>query len=255
MRKTVIISALIIFWGIHLRAQNFTIKPYFGYTTVRMADANNDTKVRIENLRRITGQPLSFPDAFKGDYTWGAQIEYHMEENYFFNLNTSYFREKNTANNTTTVSASPFTYHTDRQIELFEISVGLHYYINYSSWKRVNTYLGGGFGLGLGWFQSNLKFNDKDNRVNNSADFSSNALTAHICGGATVRLSTWLFLSGEAGIRFANLQQMDGQLRVDEDVDNVVRKTIENNYVTDAVYDFTGFYFTLGTGFMLPFFK
>ena len=70
-----------------------------------------------------------------------------------------------------------------------------------------------------------------------------------------MRLSTWLFLSGEAGIRFANLQQMDGQLRVDEDVDNVVRKTIENNYVTDAAYDFTGFYFTVGTGFMLPFFK
>ncbi|MEJ2636644.1 MAG: hypothetical protein P8184_15290 [Calditrichia bacterium] len=255
MKKT-IYSALFlsIFYFCSSQAQMLSVKPYFGYATVKMGEVNDDAKTRIKSLAEQTQQALLPPDPLNGDYAWGFQVEYHLEENYFLNVNSYYFREK-TATDNFNLFDQPIEFDVNRRIEYFEISIGINYYFDYNSWRRVNTYFGAGGGLGLGWSKSNFKYNDSKNFVNNSGDVSSNALTAYGCLGVRIRLFPFMFLTTEIGAHFANLGQMTGQYRVDQRVNSEYLNYTNKDYTTAAAFNYSGYYITVGTGFVIPFVK
>lgn len=245
-RKLVFIFSILLFSEISY-GQTLAIKPYFGYATVNMTEVNEDLDFRIRDFRQLVNEPLPAPDHFNGNYAWGVQIEYRLEEDYFLNVSTYYFREKNGADYFGSISSGPIDFHFDREIELFDVGIGLKYFFNYSSWKRINTYIGSGVGVGLGWSKSNFRYTDQKPETDdfdNTGDFSSNQLTANITAGGIYRVFPALYLSVEVGIRFANMQQMDGPLTTLQDG--------RNEITTDAAFDFTGFFVTLGTGIVIP---
>ncbi len=259
IKKAAWVLCLLFIIPVISRAEAFNIKPFFGYSTVRMNDVNDDINFRVNELRKIVQTNIPAPDPFKGNYAWGVQIEYPLQEKYFVTLTTFYFSEKTSAETLPGAPATTYDYHYSRKIELFDVSIGLNYYFNYSSWKRLNTYFGAGAGLGSGWSSSDFQYDDtSNNHINNTGDFSSNALTAYFCLGGTARLFRYLFLSAEAGVRFANLRQMDGKLKVDQTFSGSSgssQKYTNNDFTTEALYDYTGFYFLVGTGIVIPFFK
>jgi opacity protein-like surface antigen len=237
-----------------LMSQSISIKPHFGYTTVGMSEVNQDMNLRVNELREITGQLVSLPDPFNGDFAWGIQIQYNLGDNYLLNLNTYYFKEETTVDESQ-LATNPFQFNFRRRIDYFDISFGVKYFFNYSSWKRVTSYLGGGVGFGIGWAESNFIYEDSINSVNNQSDFSSSALTAYFSAGINFRISTRFSIVPEVGYRVANLRQMEGTLKIDQNFPNYPNgelETTDNNYLTDASYDFSGFFLSLGLNFIIP---
>lgn len=237
-----------------LLSQSISIKPHFGYTTVHMSEVNQDMNSRVIELRDITGQPVSIPDPFRGDFAWGIQIQYDLGDTYFLNLNTYYFKEE-TSVNESLAGTNPSQFNFRRRLDYFDISFGVKYFFNQSSWKRVTSYLGGGVGLGIGWAESNFDYADNINSVDNQSDFSSSALTAYFCAGLNFRISTQFSIVPEVGYRVANLGQMEGTLKIDQNFPNFPNGELEltdNNYLTEASYDFSGFFLSLGLNIFIP---
>ena len=245
-------ALLLLIGGItRLPAVGFSLKPYYGYSTVKMGDVNTEIINTVRALRYRSQHPLPFPGELNGSTIWGLQAEYQMEEDYFLNLSSLYYREKESAQYQEIAGAADIDYHFFTRIDLFEISVGIRYFFNYSSWKRINPYIGGNVGLGYAWSESHLRYDDhglsQTNPVDTFDDVSSNAITAQFCAGITLRILPAFFLWGEVGARMANMSNMQGQ-----------RRTLNasySNFTTPSVYDFSGFYLIAGGGFIIPFFK
>ncbi|MFZ0391227.1 MAG: hypothetical protein WAN36_12290 [Calditrichia bacterium] len=233
-------------------AQSISLKPYFGYATLRMNDVNESMQNRIGLLRQITQQPLPFPEELNGNTGWGIMAEYRWEDDYFLNVASFYLSDKTSADR---LDPGMLNYHFDRQVTYFEFSIGLHYFWNYSSWKRLNPYMGGAAGLGFGWTESTLQYSGYGNEVNDRSDFSSNNLTAYFCAGLHFRITTLFYLTTEAGYRHANMDQMEGKLQVYENLNNQLNAYTRNNHITETYYDFSGFYLTGGLGFVIPLFR
>ena len=250
MKTLISVCVLFLIVTGEIMAQTVSVQPYFGYSTVRMSEANNDMVVRVNQLRRFSQQFIPSPDPLNGNYTWGVGVTYRFEDDYFATVKTLYFSEKTGKDYRRTAVDYPLDFHFDRDIRFFDFTIGLQYFFNYSSWKRINYYLGAGAGLGLGWSRSNFTYQDNNPAINNidsRGDFSGSAMTAHFALGLTLRVLPPVFLSAEGGYRFANLRQLEGQLKLSG--------VLYPNYVTESSYDFSGFYITIGTGFILPIFE
>jgi len=76
-----------------ISAQFFSLKPNLGYTSVQMSDVNNDNQLRINQLSNITGNSLPKLEKFRGNYSWGIQGQYQLEQNYFLVIHSNYYRE------------------------------------------------------------------------------------------------------------------------------------------------------------------
>lgn len=234
--------------------QSVKIKPYFGYSTIRMDEVNKDIKLKVDQLNEITGQSLLPPAKFNGNYAWGIQIQYHLGENYFLHLDTYYMKEKTSSVVNRGATQNRLNFDFKRQIEYFEASFGLKYYLGYSTWKRLNFYLGGGAGYGFGWTESIFRYDDSISEINNSAEFSSNSLTAYFLGGIDIRITPFLSILPEFGYRVANLKQMNGKLKIYQDFPGLPGGQIDatdHNYTTIEDYDFSGYFVSIGLGFIL----
>ncbi len=252
MMRYKLFALLLIITGIHLLpAMSFSIKPYYGYATVRMGDVNNEIINTVRTLRYRSQRPLPFPQELNGSSIWGLQMEYNMEEDYFLNLSSFYYREKESARYDKEITLPEVDYRFFTRIELFEISLGIRYFFNYSSWKRINPYIGGNVGLGFAWSESHLQYDDhgqsQTNPVDIRDDISSNALTVQFGAGITLRIFPAFFLWGEAGLRMANMGNLQGQRRT--------LNAVYSRFTTPTVYDFSGFYIIAGGGFVIPVFK
>ncbi|GAB4371278.1 MAG: hypothetical protein Kow0042_13940 [Calditrichia bacterium] len=246
--KGIIIFALLL--GIyHATAQSVFIQPYFGYGTVRMTEPNDDMRLRFKQLSQINQIVLPAPDPLNGNYAWGVKLIYRMEDDYFLNLNTYYIQERTGIDFQTSAGLYPLSYHFDREIKFFDVSIGIQYFFNYSSWKTVNYYFGFAVGVGVGWSNSDFIYQDENPRVDDidsKGDFSGNAMTANFNLGVLIRLHPNVFLSGEGGYRFANLRELTGQFKT--------KTESFSDYTTQSQYDYSGFYVALGTVLRLPFF-
>lgn len=244
--RNLIVAVIFVGLAFPLRAQQTVIRPYVGYATVHMGEVNDDMRVKASTLSRETGHNLPAPDPFKGNYAWGVQAEYRIGDDYFANVTTYFFREKTAADYSAAKDLIPVEFRYSREIQYWEFTIGLHYYFSYSSWRRLNTYIGAGVGVGLGWSHSDFYYDESSLLIDNHGDFSSNAMTAYFCLGGTVRLTGPLSLSGEAGYRVANLREMSGTLRT--------READYSDFITQAKYDFSGFYAVLGLGYAISLF-
>jgi len=238
------------------QCQSFKVKPYLAYSQVGMDDVNRDITNRVAQLRNLVGQPLPIPNGLNGNYGWGIQAQYHLGENYFLNLNTYFFKEETESEYFQEGLPNSVNFLFKQQIEYIEASAGLKYYLGYNTWKRVNFYLGGGIGVGFGWADALTKYTDGTNKVDNSGQYSSTALIANFMGGAEIRITPYLSLFPEAGYRLANLQQMNGRISIDQDFPGIQNGRLEasdSNYTPEEIYDFSGFFVSIGIGFILPF--
>jgi hypothetical protein len=238
------------------RSQSFSVKPYFGYAQVQMSEVNSDSRARVDNLILNAEQNLPYPDPFEGNYAWGIQIGYHLEDNYFLTVGTYYFKEPNNLNYQDISAGYPVQFTNERMIEYFEINFGMKYLFNYSSWKRFHFYLAGSGGFALGWSESVFKYSDDINTVDNKGDFSSNALIGLFSVGISLRLSSIISIEPEIGYRVANLSQMEGTLKVSQNFPNIPDGQIEgtdNNYRTESNYNYSGYFANIGINFLIDF--
>ena len=220
-----------------------------------MSDVNNDNQLRINQLSNITGNSLPKLEKFRGNYSWGIQGQYQLEQNYFLVIHSNYYRESIKVENDKQ-GEIPFSFQNQHRIEYFEICLGINYFFDYSSWKIITTYFGAGVGFGSGWTEVYLEYNDGLNRVNNKGDFSSDSFVGYICAGFQIKFTSILSLVPEIGFRYANLGKMNGKLYISQNFSNLPNANLElsdNNYTTEDVYDFSGFYGTIGLKILLPF--
>ena len=236
-------------------AQSFSIKPYVGYATVQMSEVNSGSQARIENLREVTGVTVPYPDPFEGNYAWGIQIGYHLEDNYFLTFGTYFYTENHDLQYRDDSQGYQVIFDNFRNIKLYEISFGMKYFFRYSSWKRFNFYVAGGIGFALGWSETTFRYSDETNLVDNKGDFSSNALTGQLMAGLSIRFSPIISLEPEIGYRAANLSQMEGTLRFSRDFPNLLdrQEGTDHQYQTEENYNFSGFFVNLGLQFLLNF--
>jgi len=234
-------------------AQSFSIKPHMSYTTVQMNDVNSRNQARVEYLKEITGETVPQPDPFEGNFAWGIQIGYHLENNYFLTFATYYFTENHKLYYQDESQGYPVIFDNLQSIKLFDISFGIKYFFRYSSWKRFNFYIAGVVGFAIGWSEITFRYFDEINSVNNKGDFSSNALTGQLMTGLSIRFSPAISLEPEIGYRAANLSQMDGKRIISQNFPNMPDgqlERIDNQYQTEAIYDFSGFFANIGLQFM-----
>jgi hypothetical protein len=219
-----------------------------------MEQVNSASRSRIDALRALTNKYVPYPDKFNGSYSGGIQISYYLENNYHLVAGTYYFKESNTFGYRQGSGTNSLQFQNDRINELFEINLGIKYFLRYRSWSRVNFYFTGTAGFAFGWAESVFIYLDDVNSVDNKGDFSSSAITGYFCTGISFRISSVLSLEPELGYRFANLGQMDGTLRLAQNFNNdpnLLINTTDSNYRTEANYDFSGFYLNLGLNFQI----
>ena len=244
---------LLFFIFINLNAQTFNFKPFIGYTKVNMADFNRTIQSQVDVLSDLSQQNLPRPENMDGDYLWGFQVEYHLEENYFININSYYFREKTGSSLYNDIPSDPLNFKSSHQIRLVDLSIGIKYYLSYSSWKRINLFFGFGVGIGMGWSKSELVYNDYINNYYSNGEFSSIAMTGNFILGMDLRLMSGLSIVIEGGYRYSNMGRMDGQLLIHKDFPNDTLDFIDNGYTTQTYYNFSGIFITAGPSISLPF--
>lgn len=253
MKKVLLICIIFLLsLNTESRAFSFSVKPYLGYATLEMTEVDENNRYGINSLSYLVSQPLPLPEPFGGNLMGGIQIDYHLENQYFIYIGSYYYRETSEVDYIDPLNNPGLRFSNTREIEFFEFSLGLKYYLRYSSWRRINVYLGGGAGFAFGGAHSDFLYQDGVNSVDNQGDFNASSLTAHFCAGIRFTLSPFFSIVPEAGYRLANLQQMDGVLEVHQNFPGEPNGQIDardDNYRTEANYDFSGFYINLGLSF------
>jgi hypothetical protein len=230
-------------------SQSFSIEPVIGYTRVSMDAVNADIRYKVNKLSAQTGNTIMLPDPLEGNLFWGIQANYHMENNYFLNVGTSYYREVSDLTQGNAANMNTFYFHTRRENQLLKFNFGIRYYFNYNSWNRVNFYLGGGTGYALGWSDYRFEYGDGTNSINNTGNFSSGAITAYLSTGISLRFMPRFSLNPEVGYHYANLGQMTGRYQISQIFPKDPAAQLEGIYtdfITEEEYNFSGFFASIG---------
>jgi len=130
-----------------LAAQKFSIKPMVGYYYPKLGEVNSKIKTDVDELRNILAAPIPSAGEFNGNIILGGQIEYQANEEYFFNLNVSYYQEKVATDYNSANTTPPWQLNYERDLWMVDVILNMHYYLNYSSWRRFNKYIGIGVGV------------------------------------------------------------------------------------------------------------
>lgn len=228
-------------------AQDFSLKLHYGYYYPSPGNVNSKIAEDIRGLRQALQAPIPSPGEFNGSGVWGGQLEYRLNEDYFINLNVSYYREKIAL--LYRPSPTPFwTLDYQRELHSLDAIINLHYYFNYSTWKRFNKYLGIGVGLMFLTAKSFTASDNPDALLETRGKFSGNILSGVLAVGGHYRLSKPLRFWGEIGLQYGNFGELDGTVTTRENPQEV-------ETVSASSFDLTGLYARAGLGIGLPFIK
>lgn len=224
------------------------IKPYYGYLSPSMTDANNVLRASVALAGNLLEETIPLSEEFDGNHWYGVQLEYHLQEDLFASINAGYFRETIDQTNISQSANPAWRYRFKREVKLYDLIINLQYYINYNSWRRFNKYLG----LGIGYMVLNansLVQSDSPNLLLDSKGESTGySLTGSLTAGFNYRLGKILKFWTEGGLQYGNFGQLDGTVRT---LDNPQPR----NDITETKFDLTGFFIRGGLGFGLPFFN
>jgi len=236
-----------------LPAQNFTIKPYFGYLRPQMTDVNRRIENQIGTWRELLEEPLPSPGKIAGRSIFGAAIQYHLNDDYFLCLDISRYQKKAASEHFNNATPAPARFFFAREVKTLDAALHLDYYFDYDESDLLNKYIGLGLGIvsvqALSTTQSSFESNASKITlppVDTSGDFSGAAFTVAISGGLEVRLLGAFSLWSEAGYKYAKVGQLDGAIRQINDQQNAA-------FTTNTSFDLSGFYFQAGVGIGLPF--
>lgn len=230
-----------------LFGQTLYLKPFWGQNRLSMDEPNEDMRYRINTLAAWNNVNLPVPQDLDRASLYGVEALVKFDNDYFLSVGTAYFKDKTDITYLSPANAPYIEYYFYRDIRYFELTTGFKYFPHYSSWRAVNIYFGFQVGVGVGWSRSDFRYHDDNpeiDEIDSEGDFSTNGLIGVGNIGFNFRLVGWMMLNGEAGYRFANLGQLEGQLKT---IDNTI-----NNYTTSSTYDFSGLYATIGIYFLIP---
>jgi len=234
-------------------AQDFSIRPHFGYYLPRMNDVNDRIEKQIEGWRDLLGETVPSPGEIDGNRAFGAQMQYQVDGNTFVNVNVSYYQEEVQSEYVDNTGATPNRFNYVREVKLYDVMLNLRYYLDYGPWTRVNVYFGAGAGLifakarsvTVSTFTSNPSTGLLLSPTDTHGDFSGNALSAVASAGFDFRLTQSVALWAEAGLQYGNIGQLEGTV-------SRINGQPDPDAVTDSSFDFTGFYVRGGLGIGLP---
>ncbi len=245
LRKFIVISVLFA-CSVTAFSQGVTLKPLIAYPFVRMGEVNDNIAGDIRTFRESTGAAIPSPGEFDGARTFGAQVEYHLNEDYFFNLSLSFYKETVGTQFNSTLPA-PIELDYQREVRSYDFMLNMLYYFNYNNWKRFNKYLGIGVGLIRVNADSKTFYKIEDELlIDSEGEFTKTGLSALISAGMNYRLATLLSIWGEGGYQVSNVGQLDGKVTT---IENPTR----TDFTTNSSFDLSGFYIRGGLGITLPF--
>ncbi len=244
-KKSIALSALFIFSAAAF-SQGVTIKPFISHPFVRLGEVNDNIAGDIRTFRESSGAAIPSPGEFNGERTFGAQAEYHLNEDYFFNISVSFYNET-VETHFDGLQPAPIVLDYQREVRSYDFMLNLDYYFNYNNWKRFNKYLGVGVGLILVNADSKTFYKVKDELlIDSDGEFTKTGLSALLSAGMTYRLASLLSLWGEGGYQVSNVGQLDGKVTT---IDNPTR----TDFTTNSAFDLSGFFIRGGLGITLPF--
>lgn len=250
-QKLVIITVL--FFCAAVCAQ-VTIRPFYGFYKPRLGDVNAKIEADIIGWRNLIGEPIPGLSGFGGNRSIGGQIRYPISEEDFLAVNIGYYQEEQALTHIGGAGLqNEFLY--QREIEMYDFVFNLHHFINYSSWRPFNYYIGLGVGLVVVRANSVTRSDFTENSLDPGSpppltdtvtESNGNNLSGLISSGFTLRVNNYLEFWAEGGLQYANIGELEGTLtRINGDP--------INDYVTNSSFDLTGFYARAGAGFTLPF--
>jgi hypothetical protein len=235
---------LLMFTSI-LSANDITLKPLIGYYFPKMGDVNSKIDSDIRGFRNLLQAPIPHPGNINGNMIFGGQIEYHFNEDYFLNLDVSYYQEKVAAAYFSANTNPTWQFDYEREVQMVDAMLNLHYYFGYSSWRRFNKYLIIGVGLIFVNAKSWTATTNPSLLIDTRGEFSGNSLSGVLGLGGNYRLSNTFKLWGEAGLQYGNTGQLDGTVT---DIGNPGGGEV----TSESSFDFTGVYIRGGIGFTFP---
>jgi len=229
------------------RSQILRLKLYPGYLKVLMKDVNNNMRNQINIFSEISEILLPFPEDFNGNKIYGAQLNYHLNENYFFNFGFYSYKESVGSEMKRFLNNQNMEFKFDRSVELLNLILGLQYYFNYATWKPANYYLFSDLGIAFAashslTYTKNLP-NYKD--TNTRGNFTANSITFQVGFGVDINLQKYLSVWLQGGFLFANIGQMEGEIEL---IDGSRLKR-----TTNSRFDYSGILLMTGLGILLPF--
>ncbi len=222
-------------------AAQVTIKPFYGFYRPRLNDVNSKIVNDIDNVRILLDAPVPSAGKFDGESVLGGQIEYHLNEDYFFNVSVAFYNE----DVSTSFSQDGWQFDYQRDIDFYDFVLNLHYYFNYNSWRRVNYYAG----IGVGYLlvrANSLTVSTSNNYLTDArGEFNGNAITAALTVGGHLKMAEPLMLWVEGGLQYGNVGNLDGK--------TTNNGAAEEELLSDSQFDLTGFFVRGGIGLSLGF--
>lgn len=251
IRNAIVYGLLILLLtGLSLNAQ-VTIKPHYGYWFATMDNANNLITQSIEGpsgWRAVLGEPVPHPGQFDGNRTFGLQLEYHGNEDLFVAIQAGYFDDEVESTYANPQATPPWDFLFRRKVRLYDVMLNLHYYPNYSSWRRFNYYLG----LGVGWMNLEaISVSRTDNPIrptDSRGEYNRSIVSGSLTLGANFRLVDALKLWAEGGYQYGNFGRLDGTITTLE-----ITEPVETT--TETEFDLSGLFVRGGVGFSIPFLR
>lgn len=227
-------------------SQGIILKPFIGYANPRLGEVNDNIQRDINALRQLNNDPLPPAEEFGGGKRiLGLRIESHLNDDYFANVTLTFYKDD--ISSLYAEALQPVSFEYRRSVQTFDVMVGLHYYFNYSEWRRFNKYLAVGAGLIQVNADSKTFYQVGQNLLfDSNGEFSTTNLSALIGVGGEMRLAKLFSLWAEGGYQVSNVGQLDGKVTT---IDNPQRR----DFTTEASFDLSGFYLRGGVGISLGF--
>ena len=180
-----------VLWG------QVIIQPYAGHLFGEMENANSVVKASINQASELLGEEIQSPGKFDGGQMYGLQLTYNTHSDLFININVGYHSQKLGTSQVSVLEPGSWEYRFERKVELYDVTLNLQHFLNYSSWRRLNYYLG----LGAGWMMlqadsytySTASMLPLDSR----GSFNRSIFSGNLAAGMRFRLAGLLFLWGE----------------------------------------------------------
>ncbi|MFQ5628359.1 MAG: hypothetical protein ACE5I1_06340 [bacterium] len=252
--KSLVLTLFFIAISMTCAAQRLSIKPFWGYYVPRLSDVNNDIASEIPVWSDLLETQITSPGKIKGNSVFGGQIQFHLRENYFVNLNISYYRGKAETEFTDSNRTPAGRFFYFREVKSYDVVVNLQYYFDYDAGNFFNTYISIGGGVIAVNANTDTESNFTSSMINNvplpqvdtHGEFSGSTLTAVLAGGVSLHFSDFLSIWSEAGFQVSNIGQLEGSV-------SRINNAEIPDFTTNTSFDLTGVFIRLGADFGLQF--
>ena len=224
------------------------LKPFIGYMSPSMTDVNSNIDADIRAASELFGEPIPFAGEIGAKPIFGGQLEYHINEELFINLNIGYYSDKVSTSYTFQINNPGTVFNYEREVEQFDFIVNFHYYFGYSTWRSFNKFLAFGVGISVANAKAFTESTNPIQLIDSRGEFAGNILSGVLGVGGDVRVAKPVKLWGELGFQFGDFGELDGTIWTIDNPDG-------EEVITDSKFNFSGFYIRGGVAVTVAFLK